>query len=75
VAVLVVVSDGWPEPVTAARRFGLLESQVRAVIRVPFIAGLRLADDPAAVPLPRRALRSLAQIQVAVGRGSPIRDL
>jgi hypothetical protein len=72
VAVLVVVSDGWPEPVTAARRFGLLESQVRAVIRVSFIPGLRLADDPATVPLPRRALRALAQIQVAVGRNSPI---
>ena len=75
VAVLVVVSDGWPEPVTATRRFGLLESQVRAVIRVPFIPGLRLADDPATVPLPRRALRAIAQIQVAVGRSSPIRDL
>jgi hypothetical protein len=75
VAVLAVVSDGWPEPVTATRRFGLLESQVRAVIRVPFVAGLRLADDPAAVPLPRRALRALAQVQAAVGRGSPISDL
>ena len=63
VAVLVVVSNGWPEPVTATRRFGLLESQVRAVIRVPFIPGLRLADDPATVPLPRRALRALARIR------------
>jgi hypothetical protein len=70
VAVLVVVSDGWPEPVTATRRFGLLESQVRAVIRIPFISGLRLADDPATVPLPRRALRALAQIQAATGRNS-----
>jgi len=70
VAVLVVVSDGWPEPVTATRRFGLLESQVRAVIRVPFIPGLRLADDPATVPLPRRALRALARIQAATGRNS-----
>jgi hypothetical protein len=70
VAVLVVVSDGWPEPATATRRFGLLESQVRAVIRVPFIAGLRLADDPATVPLPRRALRALARIQAATGRNS-----
>jgi hypothetical protein len=70
VAVLVVVSDGWPEPVTATRRFGLLESQVWAVIRIPFIPGLRLADDPATVPLPRRALRALAQIQAATGRNS-----
>jgi hypothetical protein len=75
VAVLAVVSDGWPEPVTATRRFGLLEPQVRAMIRVPFIAGLRLTDDPATVPLPRRALRALAQMQAAVGRSSPISDL
>ena len=71
VAVLVVVSDGWPEPATATRRFGLLEPQARAVIRVPFIPGLRLADDPATVPLPRRTLRALAQIQAATGRNSP----
>jgi hypothetical protein len=74
VAVLVVVSDGWPEPVTATRRFGLLESQVRAVIRVPFIPGLRLADDPATVPLPRRALRALARIQAVTGRNPPPLD-
>ena len=69
-AVLVVVSDGWPEPATATRRFALLESQVRAVIRVPFIPALRLADDPAEVPLPRRARHALAQIQAAAGRPS-----
>ena len=74
VAVLAVVGDGWPEPATATRRFGLLESQVRAVIRVPFIAGLRLADDPATVPLPRRVLRALARIQAATGRISPPLD-
>jgi hypothetical protein len=74
VAVLAVVGDGWPEPATATRRFGLLESQVRAVVRVPFIAGLRLADDPATVPLPRRALRALARIQAATGRISPPLD-
>ena len=38
VAVLAVVSDGWPEPATATSRFRLLEPQVGAVIRVPFIA-------------------------------------
>ena len=68
VAVLAVVSDGWPEPATATRRFGLLESQVRAVIRVPFVARLRLADDPAGVPLSPRARRALAQIQAVTGR-------
>ena len=74
VAVLVVVSDGWPEPATATRRFGLLESQVRAVIRIPFIPGLRLADDPATVPLPHRALRALARIQAVTGRNFPLHD-
>jgi hypothetical protein len=74
VAVLVVVSDGWPEPATATRRFGLLESQVRALIRVPFIPALRLADDPAGVPLPRRARRALTQIHAAAGRPSPSPD-
>jgi hypothetical protein len=38
------------------------------VIRVPFLPALRLADDPAAVPLPRKARRALAQIQTATGR-------
>jgi hypothetical protein len=74
VAVLVVVSDGWPEPSTATRRFGLLESQVRAVIRVSFIPALRLADDLADVPIPRRAWRALAQIQAAAGRSSSSHD-
>jgi hypothetical protein len=68
VAVLAVVSDGWPEPATATRRFSLLEAQVRAVIRVPFVARLRLADDPAGVPLSPRARRALAQIQAVTGR-------
>jgi hypothetical protein len=71
VAVLAVTGDGWPEPDTAARRLQLLEPQVGAVVRVPFVPGLRLADDPAGVPLPRRALRALAQIQAAAGRAFP----
>jgi hypothetical protein len=73
VAVLAVVSDGWPEPVTATSRFGLLEARVDAIVRVPFVAGLRPADDPAAVALPRRALRALAQITDAADRAFPIR--
>lgn len=67
VAVLAVVSDSWPEPATARHRFRLLEPQVGAVIRVPFVFGLRLGDDPAEVPLPRRARRALAQVRTAVG--------
>jgi hypothetical protein len=72
VAVLVAVSDGWPEPATARHRFRLLEPQVGAVIRVPFVSGVRLGDDPAGVPLPRRARRALAQIRTAAGRNCPL---
>jgi len=71
VAVLVVVSDGWPEPATATSRFRLLQPQVAAVIRIPFIPRLRLADNPADVPLPRRARQALDQIQAVTGRRHP----
>ena len=70
VAVLAIVSDGWPEPPTATARFRLLEPQADAVVRVPFVPGLRLVDDPAAVPIPRRAVRALDQIRAATGRPS-----
>jgi hypothetical protein len=72
IAVVAVVSDGWPEPSTATSRLRLLEPQAGAVIRIPFIPGLRLADDPASVPLPRRARRALAQIQAACCRTFPL---
>jgi hypothetical protein len=71
VDVLVAVSDGWPEPAAATSRFRLLEPHAGAVIRVPFIPALRLADDPAGVPLPRRARRALAQIQAITGHPAP----
>ena len=71
VAVLAVVSDGWPEPATVTCRLRLITPHVGAVIRIPFIPGLRVADDPGGVPLPRRARRALAQIQAAAGR-SPL---
>jgi hypothetical protein len=71
VAVIAVMSDGWPEPSTATSRIRLLGSQAGTVIRIPFVPGLRLADDAGSVPLPRRALRALAQIQAACGRTLP----
>ncbi|HVB46445.1 MAG TPA: hypothetical protein VNF47_27560 [Streptosporangiaceae bacterium] len=67
VCVLAVVSDGWPEPPVTAARFRLLEPQIGAIVRVPFVPGLRLADDPAAVPLPRQARRAVEQIRAAAG--------
>jgi hypothetical protein len=63
VAVLAIVSDGLPEPTAAAYRFQVLAARVGAVVRVPFIASLRTADDPAQVDLPRNARRSIADIR------------
>lgn len=71
VAVLAVVSDGWPEPATATRRFHLLEPQVAAVIRIPFVPALRATDDPDQAPLPRRTRRALIKLQAATGRTVP----
>lgn len=70
VTVLAVISDGWPEPPAAAARFRLLEPHAGVIVRVPFVPGLRLADDPAMVALPRRAMRALDQIRAATG-GTP----
>jgi len=63
VAVLTIVSDGLPEPAAAVYRFQVLAARVSAVVRVPFIASLRTADDPAQVDLPRKARRSIAEIR------------
>jgi hypothetical protein len=71
VAVLAVVSDGWPEPAAARHRFRLLETHVGAVIRVPFVFGLRMADNPVDVPLSRWARRAVAQIQTVTSRTNP----
>lgn len=73
VAALVVVSDGWPEPLAATSRFRLLAAQSGALIRIPFVPALRLLDNPAAVPLPRKARRALDQIQVIARRYTPAR--
>ncbi len=71
--VLAITSDGWPEPPVATARFRLLEPQANAVVRIPFVPGLRLADDPATVALPRRVLRALDKIRSAIGRSPHIR--
>lgn len=63
VAALAIVSDGLPEPSAAAYRFRVLAARVGVVVRVPFIASLRTADDPAQVDLPRSARRSIADIR------------
>jgi MinD-like ATPase involved in chromosome partitioning or flagellar assembly len=64
VAVLVVVSDGLPEPAEARYRFRVLQGRVGAVVRMPFVPALRAAGSPLQVNLPRKALRALAEIRV-----------
>lgn len=78
VAALAIVADGaGREPREASARFRLLESRVGRVVRVPFVMALRLVDDPAAVPLPRRMeqaieeLRALAVTAPAALPGAP----
>jgi hypothetical protein len=63
IAVLAIVSDGFPEPPAARYRFQLLEARVGAVVRVPFVAALRVGDGAGQVKLPRRAQRALAAIR------------
>lgn len=71
IAVLAIVSDGLPEPAPAAYRFALLAARVGAVVRVPFIASLRAADDPAQAVLPGRARRLIAGIRAEALPGAP----
>ena len=63
VAVLAVIGDGLPEPAEASYRFRVLEGRVGAVVRVPFVPAYRIAADPLAVALPRRARSALAEIR------------
>jgi hypothetical protein len=71
VAVLVVVSDGLPEPAEARYRFRVLEGRVGAVVRMPFIPALRGVGSPLQVDLPRRALRALAEIRMLAQEQAP----
>ena len=75
VAVLAIVSDGLPEPTAAAYRFQVLAARVDAVVRVPFIASLRTADDPAQADLPRGARRSIADIRAKALAGVAVQAL
>ncbi len=62
-AVLAVVSDSLPEPAEATYRFDLLASRVGAIVRVPFVASLRVTVDPALVDLPRKTRDAIAEIR------------
>ncbi|MBO2447150.1 hypothetical protein J4573_08635 [Actinomadura barringtoniae] len=63
VRALVVVSDGGPEPKDAAARLAMLQDRVGGVVRMPFVAALRLVDDPGTVRLSARARAALATIR------------
>ena len=63
IAVLAVVSDGLPETAEARYRFRLLQARTGSLVRVPFVAALRLGGEPRQVELPRRARRALAEIR------------
>ena len=71
VAVLVVVSDGLPEPAEARYRFRVLEGRVGAVVRMPFVPAFRVTADPSRVDLPRRARRALAEIRALTREQAP----
>ena len=71
VAVLVVVSDGLPEPAEARYRFRVLEGRVGAVVRMPFVPAFRVTADPPCVDLPRRARQALAEIRALTREQTP----
>lgn len=74
VDVLAVISDGLPEPAEASYRFGVLAGRVAVIVRVPFVASLRVAASPAGVGLPRKAQRALDEIRAAVLGRSAARE-
>jgi len=63
IAVLAIVSDGFPEPPEASYRFCLLEPRIGGLVRVPFVPLLRVTDRPAGVRLPGQARAALAEIR------------
>ena len=71
VAVLVVVSDGLPEPAEARYRFRVLEGRVGAVVRMPFVPAFRVTDGPSRAGLPRRARQALAEIRALTLEQAP----
>jgi len=71
VAVLVVVSDGLPEPAEARYRFRVLEGRVGAAVRMPFVPVFRVTADPSHVDLPRRARQALAEIRALTREQTP----
>ena len=71
VAVVVVVSDGLPEPAEARYRFRVLEGRVGAVVRMPFVPAFRVTADPSRVDLPRRARQALAEIRALTREQAP----
>lgn len=66
VGALVVVADGpWPEPVASRARYRMLEQEVGAVIRLPYVGRWRY-EPPSAATATRSARRALDKIRAAI---------
>ena len=66
IAALVVVADGpWPEPVASRARYRMLEQEVGAVIRLPYVGRWRY-EAPELATATRSAHRALDQIRAAI---------
>lgn len=66
VAVLVVVADGpWPEPTASRARYRLLEQEVGAVIRLPYVGRWRY-EAPELATATRSARRALDRMRAAI---------
>lgn len=66
IAALVVVADGpWPEPVASRARYRMLEQEVGAVIRLPYVGRWRY-EAPTPATATRSARRALDQIRAAI---------
>lgn len=63
--VLAVVSDSLPEPIEATRSFDRLDRRVAAIVRVPFVAALRVTLNLTEVELPKAARDAIAEIRAA----------
>lgn len=70
IAVLAVVSDGWPEPEAARYRYRLLAPRVGVIKQVPFVAALRASEQPALADLPRRAQRAVTELRAEALRST-----
>jgi hypothetical protein len=62
--VLVIVADSpLSEPATARARIRLLDDQVRAVVRIPYVPAWRDVDNPLSVTAPPAVVRAASELR------------